>query len=314
MITPLVRYFRREPAVVTVYAALAIILVAWAVAVPNLSTLAVTVSISQKLPLVIATIGAAIVIMGKGIDLSVGAIITVVNVIIAAGGSGSFKWILVGLLVAVVAGLVNGVSVAYLGLPPLVVTLATQSILLGVALYILPTPGGIVDSWLTATPLLLVGPIPLSIILIVLIPLMTWYPLQATRYGSALMSTGADATAAYASGIRTKRIVMSSYVLSAFFAGLAGVFITMNTGTGDPIIGVTYTLNTIAAAVVGGISLRGGRGAIAGAIAGALVISFINNLLFSMGINTYWQYVVTGAILILAIALPLIRRPERSAK
>lgn len=314
MTSRFVGYLRREPAVITVYAALAVVLVVWLITVPSISILSLTVSLSQKLPLAIATIGAAIVIMGKGIDLSVGAVITVMNVIVAAGGQGSITWILVGFAVAIATGLVNGVAVAYVGLPPLVVTLATQSILLGMALYILPTPGGSVDLWLTDVPLLLLGPVPLALVLMVAIPLATWYPLQATRYGPALLATGADRVSAYNSGIRTKPVVLSTYVISACFAALAGVFITMNTGTGDPVIAVSYTMNTIAAAVVGGVILRGGRGTIAGAVAGALLISFINNLLFAMGVNTYWQYVVTGTILIVAISVPLLARSRKAAR
>ena len=111
-----------------------------------------------------------------------------------------------------------------------------------------------------------------------------------------------------------KKTVVSSYMLSAFFAGLAGVIMSMNTGSGDPTIGVPFTLNTIAAAVVGGVSLAGGRGTIAGPIAGALVVSFIGNLLFSMGVNSYWQYVVTGAVLIVAIAIPAGLRAIRAGR
>jgi ribose transport system permease protein len=103
-------------------------------------------------------------------------------------------------------------------------------------------------------------------------------------------------------------------MLSAFFAGLAGVIMSMNTGSGDPTIGVPFTLNTIAAAVVGGVSLAGGRGTIAGPIAGALVVSFIGNLLFSIGVNSYWQYVVTGAVLIVAIAIPAGLRAIRAGR
>ena len=310
-------YLRREPSVLAAWVVLALIVGIWLAGTSNLSVLSVTIMIGQKVPLVLASIGAAIVIMSRGIDLSVGAVLTVVNTIIAAGTAAhgnSVVWIGVGMGVALAAGAINGLCVAWLRLPPLIVTLAVQSILLGVALYVLPTPGGKVDGWLKDLPLLLVGPVPLMLLIVIAVPLVTWYPLRRSRFGSALLSSGADEGAAYASGINVKKTVVSSYMLSAFFAGLAGVIMSMNTGSGDPTIGVPFTLNTIAAAVVGGVSLAGGRGTIAGPIAGALVVSFIGNLLFSMGVNSYWQYVVTGAVLIVAIAIPAGLRAIRAGR
>lgn len=309
-------YLRREPSVPAAWAVLLVIVLIW-LAGSSVSVLSVTIMIGQKVPLVLASIGAAIVIMSRGIDLSVGAVLTVVNTIIAAGTvafGNSLAWIGVGLAVALVAGLVNGLCVAWLRLPPLIVTLAVQSILLGVALYVLPTPGGAVDAWLKDLPLMLVGPFPLMLLIVVAAPLLIWYPLRRSRFGTALLSSGADESAAYASGINVRRTVVSSYVLSALFAGLAGIVMSMNTGSGDPTIGVPFTMNTIAAAVVGGVSLAGGRGTIAGPIAGALVVSFIGNLLFSMGVNSYWQYVVTGAVLIVAIAIPAGLRAIRAGR
>ena len=309
-------YLRREPSVPAAWAVLLVIVLIW-LAGSSVSVLSVTIMIGQKVPLVLASIGAAIVIMSRGIDLSVGAVLTVVNTIIAAGTAAfgnSLAWIGVGLAVALAAGLVNGVCVAWLRLPPLIVTLAVQSILLGVALYVLPTPGGAVDAWLKDLPLVLVGPFPLMLLIVIAAPLLIWYPLRRSRFGTALLSSGADVSAAYASGINVRRTVVSSYVLSALFAGLAGIVMSMNTGSGDPTIGVPFTMNTIAAAVVGGVSLAGGRGTIAAPIAGALVVSFIGNLLFSMGVNSYWQYVVTGAVLIVAIAIPAGLRAIRAGR
>ena len=309
-------YFRREPSVLAAWGVLAVIVAIWLTGT-TLNLLSVTIMISQKVPLVLAAIGAAIVIMGRGIDLSVGAVLTVVNTIIAAGTAlygNTVVWIGIGLVVALVAGAVNGICVAWLRLPPLIVTLGVQSILLGTALYILPTPGGAVDDWMKELPLLLVGPLPLMLLIAIAVPLLIWYPLRRSRFGVALLSSGADESAAYASGINVKRTVISSYMLSAFFAGLAGVVMSMNTGSGDPTIGVPFTLNTIAAAVVGGVSLAGGRGTIAGPIAGALVVGFIGNLLFSLGVNPYWQYVVTGVVLIVAIAVPAGLRALRAER
>lgn len=317
MITKLSRYIRREPSSLVAYAVLAVILIAWVASTPNLNVVSVTNTFAQKVPLVLAAIGATIVIVSRGIDLSIGGTLTLVNVIVANGtnvGGDLTLWIVIALLAALAAGAINGLLVAVLRLPALIVTLATQSVLLGISLYIMPTPGGELPLWFTNIPLQLIGPIPLVLILIVVIPLVLWWPIRRSRFGTALYAVGNDESAAFTSGVRVVRSTFFAYVLAAFFAGLGGLAITMNAGSGDPSIGVPYTLNAIAAAVIGGVALSGGRGTIAGPIAGALVLSFINNLLFSLGVNTYWQYLVTGVLLVGALAIPYFIQRARQRK
>lgn len=308
---------RREPGAAVAFGVLLIVFAIWLISTPNLTILAFTITMSQKVPLALVAVGEAIAIMSKGIDLSVGAILTMSNVVIAAGTastSGSLVWIVVALAIGLLAGGLNGVLIAMLKLPPLIVTLATQAILFGTALYVLPRPGGRVSAWMTQMPLLLIGPVPLMIILMILAPLCIWYPQRRGRFGLALLSTGADPTAAFSSGIRVRATIIRAYALSGLFAALAGVFVSMNAGSGDATIGTSYTMNAIAACVVGGVALQGGRGTVSGPIAGALLISFITNLLFSVGVNPYWQYVITGAILVVAISVPLIGSMTRNRK
>lgn len=303
----LTRYLRRDPATPVAYAVLAVILVAWVAATPNLGIVSVTNTFAQKLPLAMAAIGATIVIIARGIDLSIGATLTLVNVIIAHGstaGGGLALWIVVAVAAALAAGLLNGVLVALFDLPALIVTLATSSVLFGVALYILPTPGGELPESFTNTTLLLVGPVPAVVLLLVLVPAVLWWPVRRSRFGTELYAVGNDEAAAFTSGVKVASVKVRAYVLAAFFAALGGIFVTMNAGSGDPGIGTPYTLNAIAAAVIGGVALSGGRGTVAGPIAGALVLSFINNLLFSLGVNTYYQYLVTGVLLIGALGIP----------
>lgn len=315
--TAAARFAKREPSAIAAYVVLAVILVLWAVTSDNLGVLSITSSLAQKVPLVAVAIGEAIVIMGRGIDLSVGATLTFVNVIIAAGtasGGNVILYVFIGLLAAVVVGLVNGLLTAYLSLPPLIVTLATQTILFGVCLYILPVPGGDVPYSFAKISMMTLGPFPLALIILFAIPLLAWWPLQRSRFGNYLLAVGSDRDAAYVSGIPVRRTIVQSYVLAAVFAGIGGILITMNAGSGDPTIGQPYTLNAIAAAVIGGVSLAGGRGSIIGTCAGALVLSFINNLLFSLGVNTYWQYIVTGTVLVLALGIPYVASRIRSLR
>lgn len=309
MIAGVGRFLRREPSVAVAYLVLAAIVVGWVLATPRIGILPITNTLGQKLPLVCVTIGAAIVLISRGVDLSVGGTLTLVNVIIAkgAGVDGNIAfWAFVALLAALTAGVVNGFLVAWRRLSPLIVTLATQSVLFGFALYVLPIPGGAVPEWFSRMPLQLIGPLPLVGLLIVLVPVLFWWPLKRSPYGTALYAVGNDEAAAFTSGIRVRLTTASAYVLAAFFAWLGGLFLTMNAGAGDPSIGVPYTLNSIAAAVIGGVALSGGRGTIAGAVAGALILSFINNLLFALGVNVYWQYLATGVLLLAALAVPFI--------
>lgn len=310
MVSPLT-FLRREPAVAVAYVVLAAIVIGWAVSVPQLGILPVTNTLAQKLPIVCVTIGAAIVLLSRGVDLSVGATLTVVNVVIAKGADATgnvWFWIIIAFGVALLAGLANGLLVSVYRLSPLIVTLATSSVLFGVALYVMPIPGGSTPDWFTRLPLQLVGPVPVVALLIVLIPVVLWWPIKRSPFGTALYAVGNDETAAFTAGIRVRATITSAYVLSAFFAAVGGVFLAMNAGSGDANIGIPYTLNAIAGAVIGGVALSGGRGAICGAVAGALIMSFLNNLLFALGVNTYWQFVVTGVLLLLALSVPLVLR------
>ncbi|NQX13858.1 ABC transporter permease [Microbacteriaceae bacterium VKM Ac-2855] len=307
MITPLT-FARREPAVLIAYAALAITVIAWASLVPQLTLLSVTNSIGQKLPIVCVTIGVAIVLISRGVDLSVGAILTLANVIVAKGSEATGQiglWILVAFIAAGLAGALNGILISVVRLSPLIVTLGTSSVLFGVSLYIAPVPGGSAPDWFSGIPLLLVGPIPLVVLLLILIPVVLWWPLKRSRYGTALYAVGNDEGAAFTAGVDVRSTLTWAYVLSALFSALGGVILTMNAGSGDANIGASYTLTAVAGAAVGGVALSGGRGTVVGAVAGALILSFLNNLLFTMGINTYWQYVATGVLLLLALSIPL---------
>ncbi len=314
MISAAWRSMRREPAAVAAYVVMLIVVLAWLLlsAAPFLTT--ITISLGQKLPLVMVTIGATLVIISRGIDLSIGAVVALANVLIAKGSAGGsvVLWVALAVLAAALVGAVNGALVAYLRLPPLVATLATGSVVTGTALYILPQPGGSVPGWFSLIPLTLVGPVPLALILMVVVPLVLWYPLRRSRYGNALFAAGGDAQSAFSSGVPVRRTVGTAYLLSSIFAGLGGVFLTMNAGAGDANIGGPFTLNSIAAAVLGGALLAGGRGTVSGAVAGALTLSFLTNLLFAVGLNGYWQYVVSGVVLILAVAVPyLLSRTRR---
>lgn len=302
-------YYHREQPAVAAFAIMAVVVSLWMINTPRLSISAIAIIIAQVLPLAMVACGMAIVIYGKGIDLSLGTILTMTNVLLAYLSSNGMPIVLaaaIALLVAALAGAINGFLIAFMGLPPLVITLATSSVLAGTALYILPQPGGSVPRWFSNITLTLVGPIPLSLVLMIAVPMAIWYPIRRSRLGPAIMAVGEDEGSAFASGIPVRTVRAFTYVLGAIFACVGGMFMTMTSMSGDPKIGVAFTMNAIAAAVLGGTLLSGGRGSIAGAVAGAVTLQLIGNLLFSLGLNGYWQYVVIGLILVAALGIPYL--------
>jgi ribose transport system permease protein len=270
------------------------------------------------LPLILVAIGQAIVMIGGGIDISVGSIVSVVNALLATqiglSGDPSTAGMMMGaaLVVGMGAGALNGLFVAYLRLQPIITTFATSFIYAGLALFILPNPGGGVPSRLTAfyreTIILW---LPLAFYVIALI-LLVWAFIRRTRYGRYLYAVGGKADAAYETGVPVQAVQFSTYVASGLMAALGGIAMTLLTGSGNAQVGDPLTLSSITAAVIGGTPLSGGAGGIAGPIIGAVILGLIRNIISFASVATWWQTFVNAAIIVLALALPgiinLVRR------
>ncbi|MEW2399645.1 ABC transporter permease [Streptomyces sp. NPDC046862] len=271
-----------------------------------LTPASVTILSAQFLPLILAAAGQTTVMLLGGIDLSLGAVLGLAMAVFAtyeAQGAGDVVTAMVlALCVAVAAGAVNGTLVAYAGLPPIVVTLAASFLWSGVTLVVLPQPGGHVPGGLVeaynngwygiALPAVAVA-----------FTLALWKLLRTTRHGLALYAVGGNEHGAYASGLHTRGVKIGGYALAGVFTGLAGIGLAIQTGSADPTIGTPYTLNSIAASVLGGISFFGGVGKMRGTVLGALVIGLLTNLLLFTGISPFYQLVVQGVILVVALAL-----------
>jgi ribose transport system permease protein len=270
------------------------------------------------LPLILVTVGQAIVLIGGGIDISVGGVVSIVNTILATrvGLEGSpeqmWQFVLISLLAGMLAGSVNGFFIAYLRLQPIITTYATSFLYFGLALFILPNPGGgiyadIANLYRTSTPLGL----PLAFFVIGGL-LLIWAYISSTRYGKYLFAVGGKASAAYETAVPVTRVQFSIYVISGFMAALAGIAITMLSGSGNAEIGGQMTLNSITAAVIGGNAFSGGIGGVAGPIMGAMTLGLIQNIISFAHINTWWETLVKALIIVLALAIPgiiaLIRR------
>ena len=270
------------------------------------------------LPLILVAVGQTFVILGGGIDISAGAIVSIVNAILATQvgikGDPGLAVLMMGLalIVGMAAGAVNGFFVAGLRLQPIITTYATSFLFGGLALFILPSPGGGVPSLFTAfyretRPLGL----PLAFFLIALI-MLAWYGLRQTRYGRYLFAVGGNPDAAYQTGVPVSRVQFSTYVISGLMAAFGGIAITLLTGAGNAQIGDALTLSSITAVVIGGTALSGGTGSIAGAIMGAIILGLVPNLISFARVDTWWQTFLNAAIIVVALALPgllrLIRR------
>lgn len=292
----------------------------------------ITSTANQSMTLIFAGMSQTSVVITGGIDLSVGPMISMSNSLASATFSETddpLNVVLVVLLVlgvASLAGLLNGLIVVYGRLQPIIVTLATSSIYSGIALYLRPRPGGYVPdaygSLLTQRvgqllPASLFGAeptgiaaflksvfdfIPASVILLLVVLLLVWIPFRRSRLGMWVYAVGSNEGAAYMSGVNVRRAKVFAYVLGGFFAGVAGLFLTAQTRSGDATTGAVFTLQSIAVVVLGGTSLFGGSGGVVGTIAGAIALRLIPTILFFARVNPLQQPLWEGAVILLAVA------------
>ena len=262
------------------------------------------------LPIILLAVGQAIVILGGGIDISVGSIVSIVNTVLATrvGLDGSlekmWQYVFLSLLIGLLAGAINGFFVAFLRLQPIITTYATSFLYAGLALFILPNPGGGIPAAVAAlyrssTPLNL--PLAFYVIAIVLI---VWLYISSTRYGKFLYAVGGKAEAAYETAVPVTRTQFLTYVISGSMAALSGIAITMLSGSGNADIGGTMTLNSITAVVIGGNALSGGVGGVAGPVMGAITLGIIQNIISFANIDTWWETLVKATIIVVALATP----------
>jgi len=262
------------------------------------------------LPIILMAIGQAIVILGGGIDISVGGIVSIVNTVLATrvGLQGSpeemWKYIFVSLLIGLLAGAINGFFIAYLRLQPIITTYATSFLYAGLALFILPNPGGGIPASIAAlyrdsTPLNL----PLAFY-VVAIFLLLWLYISSMRYGRFLFAVGGKREAAYETAVPVTMVQFSTYVISGLMAAFSGIAITMLSGSGNGEIGGPMTLNSITAVVIGGNAMSGGVGGVTGPVMGAITLGIIQNIISFANINTWWETLIKATIIVVALAAP----------
>ena len=266
------------------------------------------VLIGLAAPLIGAALASTPSILGGrgGIDVSIGPIMGFVNAIVVKvmitdlGIESPFAIVPAALLIGAAIGALNGFLAVYVRIQPIVATLGTYLVLIGLTLTILPSPMGTVPDWIKS----LAGSfsiLPLAAIFLI------WIVVRQFPYYDQLMATGSDDRAAYTAGVPVSFIRFLSYTMGGLFAGLAGLMLTALIGSADPNIAPTYTLIAISAVALGGVSLAGGRGGLVGAAIGAIDIFLIQSVLTLFNVSTFVQQIAYGSILILAISLTAIQ-------
>jgi ribose transport system permease protein len=261
-------------------------------------------------PLALVAMAQAILMLTGGISLAIGATVSLGAVIAATTMAGPLG-VAGGTAAVALAGLgigaATGFIVVRLRLPAIVVTLAGSFIIGGAALLILPRPGGAIPAWLSD---LLAGDAPAAFVLLVGIVLL-WKLYLATPLGLSLYAAGENPVGAYRSGVPVDAARVAAYAISGLLSTGAGLFVAAQTGSGDPVIGAAFTLNSIAAAVLGGIGFLGGQGTMRGALAGSLLLSLMISVMFFLGFTPVAQYVAQGLIIIGAVAIPQFRKVQQ---
>jgi len=263
----------------------------------------------QSTFVLIIALGSTFVIMTGGIDLSVGAILGlsagVTSVILLQTGGSTILAVTGGLLAGALCGLVNGLLITRLRVTDFISTLATLSVFRGM-LYMM-TEGVPFAKFSNPTFSFLgrgmVGPVPFPVIITVFLYILLSYLLNQMPFGRHVLATGSNREAARLSGVQTDRIKLGVYVISGACCALAGILLGSRLSSVPPDLGQGYELSAIAAVVIGGTALSGGRGSVSGTVLGAIMIAMISNGLILLNVNPFYQFVVNGVLIVVAVAI-----------
>lgn len=257
-----------------------------------------------------------IIILGH-IDVSLGSVLALAGVIAASvmAMTGSILLaVIAGVLVGAIIGLINGLVITFFRIPSFIMTLATTTVARGVALLY---TGGSPISGLGNFKLIgqgSIGPFPISVLILIVFVALSWVLLNKTKFGRYVYAVGGNQRAALASGINPDRIVIKAFIFNGILCAVAGIVLMSRINSGQPAAGVGYEFDAITAVVVGGTSLMGGTGTITGTIIGSMIIGVINNILNLMNVSSYWQQIIKGLIIAIAVILDVWTKSARTKK
>ena len=313
MTTRLRRLLRHHGRALFAFASLAALFTAFLSIHPSGATIGVlTAWANQGAALALLAVGQTVVVFTRGIDLSIGPTMALANCVASVVVNGSRGQVVAGvalvMLVGAGCGLVNGLVVVVGRMQPIIATLATGAVYSGLALLVRPAPGGDIDEGLSDLMTQdLFGRVPTSLVVVILLVVAVWEPMSRTLTGRTMLAVGSAERSAFMSGLPIDRAKIAAYTLGGLFAGFGGLFLGFQTLGGDPSIGLPYTLNSIAAVVVGGTMLTGGSGSVYGSINGALILRTIGSLIFFIGLPPQAQPLFEGCILVIAVGLGVTR-------
>ena len=256
------------------------------------------------------SLGMLVVILSGGIDLSVGAVVALSAILVGvlAESMPIPMAVAVALAAAAVVGMINGFIVARFKIQPFIVTLGSLSAVRGLVFVISETPVVYSDPGFLGIGSAMLGPIPLITVLMLLAYLLVSFFLNRTTPGRAIIGIGGNEEAVRLAGINVRLNTTLAYTICAGLAGLAGVILASRVGIAQPSVGIGWELDAIAACVIGGAILGGGGGSVRGTFAGVLILALISNLLNMFNVQSYYQQVFKGVLIVLAV---LARRKER---
>jgi ribose transport system permease protein len=306
------RVVNRHGWTIGVYVLLVLLILAyaWALAPVAFTSFDLGSIVIGALPLAFAAMAQSVIVISGGIDLSLGVVVAVINVIAASlmekQSFATSLLIALGLMVVgVIIGAINGGLIVATGVPDIVVTLAMSFVWGGVALVIMRTPGGGApnDYQLLGTGTFVSSWIPAGAVVVAVILAAVWLPIRWRRAGFAIYAIGSNRERAYLSGVNVARTRILAYAIGGFFAAMGGLAATATTGIGTPYAGDFITLNSVAAVVLGGVSLAGGKGGVVGPVAAAFCLTLVPSIMVFQGIDPNYGQVIQGALIVVVVML-----------
>ncbi len=258
-----------------------------------------------------------ILIVSGFLDLSIGSVLALAGVLSVSTFKGThsmFLALIVAFAVGVACNLVNAVFVAQFDVPAFIATLGMQQVARGIALYYTGGANILQLGKFVKLGQGMVGPIPVPVLIVLVITIVVWYIFNHTRYGRSLYAIGGNRKAAEASGINAKKSIYISYAICGVLAGLAGAIFMARNNSGIPNGAVGYEMTGLTAAIVGGTSFSGGVGTVMGTVAGAFIIGFLENIMNLIGVNSYIQSIIEGAIIVFAVAFDIRSKSRKTSK
>lgn len=264
---------------------------------------------SQAVPLCFTALGQTFALLVGGVDLSVGGLMSTITAIGAhlinasSGTKEVLQWLICSIILSILFGAVNGTLIAHLGLQPLITTLCTGIVGQGIALALVRRPSGYIPRSVVKFLAYEKGLLRLPVIYLLISFILVLFYLGYTRPGRHIYAVGGNKRAAMVAGIPVSSVVMKAYILASLFSGIGGVFLTCRLGCGDPTVGNPFTLDSVIAVLLGGMSFAGGEGTPVGSMLGGLLLVVIGNALNMVGISPFYQYIVKGVIFLTAVAI-----------